>query len=146
MNSHPDSDFSSPEDFQASHVGEETGAKSELSPEQRIAVLQAELDRAKSREDFLRMQIEETRNKAGQAFAFQVELAQQQEETLETFHSREKSLMSELGATKKEAARVEALTVQLDGQKAELEALLKQKEELARHLEEARSADARAHA
>ena len=44
-----------------SHEEEEVGeVKRRLSAEQRLAVLEAELGRAKSREDFLRLQIEET--------------------------------------------------------------------------------------
>jgi Flp pilus assembly protein TadD len=130
-----------PESFSPGDVGaiegEPGGAREALTPEQRLAVLQAELDRARSREDFLRMQIEETRNKAGQAFAFQVELAQQQEATLEAFHEKEKSLVSQLESARKEAGRVGELTVQLDGQKAELERLIHEKDELVHHLEEA---------
>ena len=81
--------------------------------EEKVAFLQAELERAKSREDLFRLQMEETRSKAGQAFAFQVELAQQQEETLEEYHKRERAMLSELEAAKKEAGRAGDLAARL---------------------------------
>ena len=84
--------------------------------EEKVAFLEAELERAKSREDLYRLQIEETRSKAGQAFAFQVELAQQQEETLEEYHKRELTMLAELEAAKKEAGRAGELEARLDGQ------------------------------
>ncbi|MCX7869815.1 MAG: hypothetical protein N2322_07675, partial [Terrimicrobiaceae bacterium] len=94
----------------------------------RIARLEGEVGQARSREDLLRMQHEETLAKASAAMAFQVEIAEQQRLTIEQLQERERDLerqyrelrgvaeelRSRLAAKEKEAEQAAELGAELE--------------------------------
>lgn len=103
----------------------------------RVAEQTVALDQAKSREDLLRMQLEETRLKAGQAMAFQVEIAEQQRAALEELNHREQALQKQLDEIRQKAELATELEAELGRQREDLEQTRKTSEKLAALLEEA---------